>query len=103
MTLEAAAGKNPVTHVGKVYSVLAGRIAREATKLPGVGDASCTLVSRIGRPLDEPELADLQLELDRGNGVSAALHAQAIKVVRENLATIDVVREGLLREREAVF
>jgi S-adenosylmethionine synthetase len=67
-----------------------------------VGDASCTLVSRIGRPLDEPELADLQLELDR-NGVSAALHAQAVKVVRENLATMDVVRDGLLHGRETVF
>ena len=34
MSLEAAAGKNPVTHVGKIYNVLAGELA--ATLVAGV-------------------------------------------------------------------
>ena len=36
MTLEAAAGKNPVTHVGKLYNVMANRIARALiSEVPG--------------------------------------------------------------------
>jgi S-adenosylmethionine synthetase len=102
MTLEAAAGKNPATHVGKLYSVIAGRIARGLTTLPGVADATCTLVSRIGQPLDLPQLADLQLDTGEG-GISPELHAQSADVVREKLASIDEVRDDLLREREAIF
>src|SRR5690606_40191772 len=32
MSLEAVAGKNPVTHVGKLYNLLASRIAAEAAR-----------------------------------------------------------------------
>jgi S-adenosylmethionine synthetase len=44
MSLEAAAGKNPVTHVGKLYSVMAHRIAAAVVAaVPGVHEASCYL------------------------------------------------------------
>jgi S-adenosylmethionine synthetase len=102
MSLEAAAGKNPVTHVGKLYSILAGRIARRAIDLAGVGHASCTLVSRIGRPLDEPQLADLQLDV-AGGSISAALANEAADLMREKLASFEGVREDLLKERETIF
>ena len=37
MSLEAAAGKNPVSHVGKLYNVLATLIARDIhAKVEGV-------------------------------------------------------------------
>jgi S-adenosylmethionine synthetase len=101
MTLEAAAGKNPATHAGKLYSIVAGRIARQATDLPGVGDATCTLVSRIGRPLDEPQLADLQLDV-AGGAISPALATEAAELVREKLASFEGIREDLLRERETI-
>ena len=64
MSLEAAAGKNPVTHVGKLYNVLANRIARAlVAEVSGVQEAYCYLVSRIGRPITEPQLVDLKLRL----------------------------------------
>jgi S-adenosylmethionine synthetase len=56
MTIEAAAGKNPVTHVGKVYNVAAGLIAEEIVRaVAGVRGAECLLVSRIGARVDEPQ------------------------------------------------
>jgi S-adenosylmethionine synthetase len=56
MSLEAAAGKNPVSHVGKLYNVVAGEVARMlVTTLSGVASATVVLVSRIGDPLDEPQ------------------------------------------------
>ena len=42
MSLEAAAGKNPVTHVGKLYNLLASRIAQAVVDgVPGVSEAYC--------------------------------------------------------------
>jgi S-adenosylmethionine synthetase len=54
MTMEAIAGKNPVSHVGKIYNVLAQRMAQEISQMDEVVEAYVTLVSKIGSPLDEP-------------------------------------------------
>ncbi|MEM3592680.1 MAG: methionine adenosyltransferase, partial [Candidatus Micrarchaeia archaeon] len=36
MTMEAVAGKNPVSHIGKIYSVLANRIANDICELGAI-------------------------------------------------------------------
>jgi S-adenosylmethionine synthetase len=60
MTLEAMAGKNPVTHVGKLYNASASRIAaRLVAEIDEIESASCYLVSTIGAPIDEPAAAHL--------------------------------------------
>jgi len=58
MSLEAAAGKNPVNHVGKIYSVLATHIANQvAEEYESVEDVNVTVLSQIGKPIDEPKVA----------------------------------------------
>lgn len=53
MTLEACAGKNPVTHVGKLYNVAASRLAAAiVAEIDAVTGAECVLVSQIGEPVD---------------------------------------------------
>ena len=60
MTLEAMAGKNPITHVGKLYNAAAFRLARRVVEeLPEVRGCECYLVSEIGRPIQEPRFARL--------------------------------------------
>jgi S-adenosylmethionine synthetase len=60
MSLEAAAGKNPVTHVGKIYNVLASRISEAlVTTMPEIASAQCLMVSQIGRPVTEPALVQV--------------------------------------------
>ena len=62
MTLEAMAGKNPVTHVGKLYSAAASRIAHAiVAEVPGINEAECYLVSQIGAPIDRPHLTHLRV------------------------------------------
>jgi S-adenosylmethionine synthetase len=64
MTLESAAGKNPVSHVGKLYQIAAQRIAEALTsEISAIRAAECVLVSRIGHPIDDPQMADVRLEL----------------------------------------
>jgi S-adenosylmethionine synthetase len=64
MSLEAAAGKNPVTHVGKLYNVMAHRVAHAiVAEVPEVQEAYCYLLSRIGHPITDPLLFDVHVRL----------------------------------------
>ncbi|UCE88369.1 MAG: methionine adenosyltransferase, partial [Pseudomonadota bacterium] len=64
---EAAAGKNPVSHVGKIYNVLAHRTARRiCEKIDGVKEAQVLLLSRIGSPVNEPQVVSVQVRVDSG-------------------------------------
>jgi S-adenosylmethionine synthetase len=63
MSLEAAAGKNPVSHVGKIYNVAARDIARRVVEtVPEVVRAECLLVSQIGAPITEPSVVEVRVE-----------------------------------------
>jgi len=62
MSLEAPAGKNPVNHVGKIYNVLANEIAFDIVKLyPEIIECNVSLLSQIGKPIDQPKNAGVQL------------------------------------------
>ncbi len=63
MSLEAASGKNPVTHVGKIYNLLADSIAREVHDRTGEF-AGVKLLSRIGSPIDEPQEVEIETAAD---------------------------------------
>lgn len=64
---EAAAGKNPVSHVGKIYNVLAHAMARDlVASLPGVTSAVVWLCSRIGEPVRTPWIVSVELGLAPG-------------------------------------
>jgi S-adenosylmethionine synthetase len=68
---EAAAGKNPVSHVGKIYNVLTHLLADEIYReVPGVEDVVVWLCSRIGMPISEPHAAAVQVKLKAGVGLS---------------------------------
>ncbi len=88
MTLEAAAGKNPVTHVGKLYNLLAQRIAHAlVADLQGVQAAQCYLVSQIGRPVTEPQVAEVKLRLAEPRALPA-LAPRAAEIARSHLAGV---------------
>jgi S-adenosylmethionine synthetase len=89
MGTEAAAGKNPVSHVGKIYNVLAYQLAKQIYEnTEGVREVYVLLLSQIGMPIDKPKLANVQMLLKRGQilkNVSAKAEetvAQAFKNIR---------------------
>jgi S-adenosylmethionine synthetase len=95
-TLESVAGKNPVTHVGKLYNLAAGLVAASLVdELPGVVEAECRLVSQIGRPVQDPQLADLRLRCAKGVR-PGALEARATEIVRRHLLAIDSYARDLI-------
>ena len=61
---EAAAGKNPVSHVGKIYNLLSYEIAdRIYETVEEVEEVYVWLVSQIGRPISQPCLASANVRL----------------------------------------
>jgi S-adenosylmethionine synthetase len=65
---EAAAGKNPVSHVGKIYNLLTHRIAKSVyEQVPGIEEVYIWLLSQIGKPIDQPAVAAAQVIMKSGN------------------------------------
>ena len=65
---EAAAGKNPVSHVGKIYNLLTHKIASSIyEQVPGVEEVYIWLLSQIGKPIDQPAIAAAQVVMKSGN------------------------------------
>jgi len=78
MTLEAAAGKNPVSHVGKIYSAVANLIAeRVVREVEGIEETYVYLVSQIGKPITEPQACDVKVRTKR-----------EIKAIKEDLKNL---------------
>jgi len=67
---EAAAGKNPVSHVGKIYNVLTYKIARDVyEQVPEVEEVYIWLLSKIGTPIDHPAIAAAQVIMKENNHI----------------------------------
>lgn len=64
MSTEATAGKNPVSHVGKIYNILSHEIAKKVyKKIPNIDEVYIWLCSQIGKPIDKPLIASAHLIL----------------------------------------
>lgn len=86
---EAAAGKNPVSHVGKIYNLLTHRIANNIhQKVPGLEEVYIWLLSQIGKPIDQPAIAAAQVVLQSGNSLES-VEKSIEEVVDAELANID--------------
>ncbi len=101
MTLEATAGKNPVSHVGKLYQVYAQLIVdRICTEIPEVRAASCAMLSQIGAPITEPQLVAVTLDSPL---TDAVLRDPVEGIVRAVLGNWAVIRDGFLHRRWRLF
>jgi len=96
MNMEAAAGKNPVTHIGKLYNIAARQIAIDiANHIPEVKHACCYMVSRIGFPVNEPQIVDLRLQLVDGGQINN-IRRSVKDIVWQHLQNIGKIQDQLL-------
>jgi len=95
MTIESVAGKNPVTHVGKLYNLVASEIAeRIVAELAEVSSATCRLVSRIGSPVREPWLVEVGLV---GEEPGPELRAEVERIAQERLGGTSEIAARMMR------
>ena len=65
MSLEAAAGKNPVNHVGKIYNILATELAKDiVNNYPQIKECDVALLSQIGRRIDDPSHTNISIAVE---------------------------------------
>jgi S-adenosylmethionine synthetase len=93
---EAAAGKNPVSHVGKLYNILCFQLAqRICDQVPGVRDVTVWLGSQIGVPVDQPPMAAVQV-IPQPGATFDAIRRESIRIVQAGLANLGQLTEGLI-------
>jgi S-adenosylmethionine synthetase len=103
MSMEAAAGKNPVSHVGKLYNVAAHRLAHVLVeRVPLVASAECILVGAIGRRVDDPALVDVRLTMREGASIQGVL-GEVDGIVREQIANVSALATEILAGKVGVF
>lgn len=97
MSIESVAGKNPVTHIGKLYNLVARDIARDiVARIPAVHAARCFLMSKIGSPIDDPAIADIRTAVAE-KVPAESLTAQVRDVVRNRLARLEEYSERAVK------
>ncbi len=103
MSLEAAAGKNPVSHVGKIYNILAKEIATKiAIKIDEVKEVYVEILSQIGRPITDPWIASVRVIGDF-EVLPANIKHEIYSIVEEELDKTPLLTKLLLKEETFVF
>ena len=88
MSIEATAGKNPISHVGKLYNVLAKRTAARIAAETDADFANVHMVSEIGMPIAEPDAVDVE--------TTASDHDEVEAIVRIEAEKINEITEGII-------
>lgn len=101
MTLEAAAGKNPVTHVGKTYNTAARRIADTLVEEePNVENVSVYIVSQIGAKITEPQGINLEINMD---GSIDSVKSTAEAIAEEVMEDMPNIWQGFMQRKYELF
>jgi S-adenosylmethionine synthetase len=103
MSTEAAAGKNAMSHVGKIYNVLAHRMAEKIYKnVEGVREAHVLLLSRIGTPVDSPVMASAQVLLGEGRKLKD-VKSDVSRIVEKELSSVSRFCDELSEGKYSIF
>jgi len=103
MSLEAASGKNPFNHIGKLYNLLANELSKEIhEEVEGVEEATVKLLSQIGSPIDEPQVAAVNVHT--AEGVSAGEVEYSVEsVVDDGLEDVTSITQRIINGELSTF
>lgn len=103
MSMEATSGKNPVNHIGKIYNLLSTEIAESVVaEVDGIRDLQIRLLSQIGRPIDEPHVADAQVVTEEGVEI-ADIEEEMRVIIDEKLANVTEVTRSVIEGEISTF
>ncbi len=93
MTLEAAAGKNPVTHIGKIYSLFSFDLSKRIYDKFGLKN-QLTMLGRIGDDIRDP----LSLSVWTDKKVYGNEKTELLEFINDNLASLPEITDRILKE-----
>jgi S-adenosylmethionine synthetase len=103
MSMEAASGKNPINHVGKIYNILSFRIADKIVQeIPEVKQAEVQLLSQIGSPIDHPRMCYMSVLTEKDQDFAGA-QEQAREIADGMLANVKKVSEDVIHGKVRTF
>ena len=103
MSMEATSGKNPVTHIGKIYNVMSKLIAEDVSKqLPSEVEVRVRLLSQIGKPVSEPLSASVQL-VSTDQSKIAKWKPEAEAIANDWLSNIDRITDLIVSGKVRTF
>ena len=91
MSLEAVAGKNPISHIGKIYNHLAFDLSKAIYENNFAEEAYVYIVSQIGKPITQPQLLNIKLKNQNAD------NSQIEKLAKEKLSGISGLWKKLLK------
>ncbi len=101
MSLEATAGKNPLSHVGKIYNIAAriivDKLVREDDR---IREAYCYMLSQIGKPITEPQSVYIETYGDLSRNQVKAI---AEPIVLEVLDSLPKLWDKIIRREFRIF
>jgi S-adenosylmethionine synthetase len=103
MSMEATSWKNPINHIGKIYNLLSTQIATECVKkVDGIDEMYVRLLSQIGKPIDQPLVASVQVLPQCGIKLKD-INGEILSIVDEKLAMVTQVTEKVIRGELKTF
>lgn len=106
MSMEATSGKNPITHIGKIYNVMSKLIAEDvAKKVTNEAEIRVRLLSQIGKPVSQPLNASIQIVLpDAENDPHLATwKSEAESIAYDWLDNVDKVSDMIIEGKVRTF
>ncbi|MBI5755301.1 MAG: methionine adenosyltransferase [Nitrospirae bacterium] len=99
---EAAAGKNAVSHVGKIYNILTHKMAHTIYEnVDGIKEVYVWLASQIGVPVNEPVIASAQVLLEHRASFSS-ISGKIKEIINKELSEIELFCNELLQGKYPV-
>lgn len=103
MSLEAAAGKNPISHIGKIYNIVAREIAEDIVKLyPDIKECNVSIVSQIGRKIDDPRSVYIDTVMAEGKSIDP-IGSKIRDIASETLQNISYITQDISRGKYEMF
>jgi len=103
MSLEATSGKNPVNHIGKIYNLLATDVAENVVaEVSGIRDLRIRLLSQIGKPIDQPHVADAEVVTEPGVEI-ADVEEEVTAIIDERLADVTSITDRVIEGELSTF
>ncbi|MBW9221762.1 methionine adenosyltransferase [Methanothermococcus sp. SCGC AD-155-C09] len=102
MSMEAASGKNPINHIGKIYNILSNLIARDVANLSGVKECYVRMLSQIGKPINEPKILDIEVIMDKNHDLKD-VEIKAKEIAEKWLNSIPEVMEDVIGGKIKTF
>lgn len=103
MSMEATSGKNPINHIGKIYNLLSTQMAQECVKkVDGIEEMYVRLLSQIGKPIDQPLVASVQVLPECGVKLKD-INADIMEIMDSQLSNVTSITEKVIEGKLKTF